>query len=339
MAIVKSEFALALNQVASERDVSAEDVLSSIKEAVLSAFYKEHPEFSEKDIHVKVNRNSGEARIFEGETDITPPGFGRIAAQTARQIILQKIREVEKKTVLSQYKDQVGTLIRGRIIRADNYNVYIDIGKTQAVMPKEEQIAREYYSPNTQMIFYIKKIAEDKFGNSRIILSRNDNNLLSQLFKREVPEIASGSVEIKNVVRTAGERSKISVANTQSGIDPVGACVGQRGLRVQTITNEVGGQEKIDIIHWNEDPKIYITSALSPAHIKEITVDTAEKKATVSVTTDQAPLAIGKSGINVNLASQLTGYLIDIVQIDAENNTTDEDAKRDNDTFSDSDTE
>ncbi len=318
MSIVKSEFALALNQVATERGITPDDVVSSIEAAILAAYKKEVADISEEEddqTTVKVNKNNGEAHILKDGVDITPPGFGRIAAQTAKQVILQKIREAEKKTVVSHYKSQVGTTTRGRIIRYDGYNAYADIGRVEAVLPKEEQIKSEHYTVNTNLVFYIKDIGEDKFGNSKIVISRSDPRLIGELFKREVPEIANGTVEIKQVVRVPGERSKIAVHSTQAGVDPVGACVGQKGIRVQTVTNEAGGDEKIDIIQWNKDEKQFITAALSPAKIIGIELDRDEKRAKVTVDESQAPLAIGKGGVNVNLASQLSGYEIDINQI------------------------
>ena len=318
MSIIKSEFALALNQVATERGISADEVVQSIETAILAAYNKEMHEAplleGENDgISVKVNRDTGEAHLYKEEKDITPSGFGRIAAQTAKQVILQKIREVEKKTVVSHYRGQVGTLVKGRVIRYDGYNAFVDIGRVEAVLPKEDQIRNETYNVNNQLIFLLKEIGEDKFGNSRIIVSRTAPQLISELFKKEVPEIANNTVEIKNVVREPGERAKIAVYSSQGGVDPVGACVGQKGVRVQTVTNELGGAEKIDIIQWNSDESVYLASALSPAQIQKIEI--VEKKARVTVEESQAPLAIGKGGVNVNLASKLTGFEIDIEQI------------------------
>lgn len=315
MSIIKSEFALALNQVATERGISADDVVQSIEAAILAAFKKEYPDMFEETIIVKINKDTGETKIVKEEKDITPPGFGRIAAQTARQVILQKIREAEKKTVISHYKGQVGSLVRGRIIRYDGYNAYVDIGRTEAVLPKEEQIRSEKYAVNASLIFFLKEISEDKYGYSRIVLSRSDSRLIAELFKREVPEISNGTVEIKDIVRDSGERAKIAVYSSHGGVDPVGACVGQKGIRVQTVTDELGGNEKIDIIQWNADIKIFLTSALSPAKIIEVVLDEKTKIARVTVDESQAPLAIGKNGINVNLASRLAKYEIDIVQV------------------------
>lgn len=330
MTIVKSEFTLALNQVATERGISPEDVISSIEAAVIAAYRREYPEKVEDEIVAKINKETGETKIFKDNKDITPPGFGRIAAQTAKQVILQKIREVEKRTVASHYKSQVGTTVRGRIIRYDGYNAYLDIGKAEAVLPKEEQIKNERYEVNLTLIVYLKEIGDDKFGNPRIVVSRNDPRLIEELFKREVPEIGNGTVTIKKVVREPGERAKIAVASHQGGVDPVGACVGQKGARVQTVTDELGGLEKIDIIQWNEDPKIFLIAALSPAKINSVELDLRTKKANVNVEEKEAPLAIGKGGINVNLASRLAEFEIDIVQIKSEKKAEDTEKKPNN---------
>lgn len=320
MSIVKSEFALALNQVSTERGITADDIISSIEAAILAAYHKEFPEtISEENLTIKVNRDTGESRVYRDKVDITPPGFGRIAAQTAKQVTLQKIREVEKKTVISHYQSQIGSIAKGRVIRFDGYNAFVDIGRVEAVLPKEEQIKNENYAVNVSLVFYIKEISDDNFGNSRVIVSRIDPKLISELFKKEVPEITNGTVEIKNAVREPGERAKIAVYSSQGGVDPVGACVGQRGVRVQTVTNELGGREKIDIIQWNSDESLYLAASLSPAKIIEIEIlkDSKTPKARVTVNELQAPLAIGKGGVNVNLASKLTGYEIDIKQIKA----------------------
>ncbi|GIW64160.1 MAG: transcription termination/antitermination protein NusA [Patescibacteria group bacterium] len=316
MTIIKSEFALALNQVASERGISPDDVIASIEAAVIAAYKKEYPEEAKNtDIIAKVNKETGETLILKNGKNITPPGFGRIAAQTAKQVILQKIREVEKKTIASNYKSQIGKIIKGRIIRYDGHNVYLDIGKAEALLPKEEQIKNERYQINNSLIVYLKSIENDKFGNPRIIVSRSHPNLILELFKREVPEVANENVVIKKVVREPGERAKIAVFSSFSGIDPVGACVGQKGVRVQTVTDELGGNEKIDVIQWSQDKKQFLIAALSPAKIQSIELDEKNRKAKIFVDETQAPLAIGKNGVNVNLASELTGLNIDIIQV------------------------
>lgn len=314
MTIVKSEFALALNQVATERGITVDDVIFSIEAAILAAYKKEYPDKFDEKMQAKVSRDTGESKLLLDSKDITPPGFGRIAAQTAKQVILQKIREAEKKTVISHYRSQIGTMVKGRIIRYDGRNAYLDIGRTEALLPKEEQIRNERYQVNDSLVVFLKEIVEDKFENTRIIVSRSDPRLIEDLFKREVPEIVNGTVQIQKVVREPGERAKIAVSSTQGGVDPVGACVGQKGIRVQTVTDELGGQEKIDIIQWNKDDKLFIMAALSPAKISSVEIDKETKKAKVFVEIDQAPLAIGSRGVNVNLAARMTGYDLDIVQ-------------------------
>lgn len=314
MTIIKTEFALALNQVATERGISPDDVLSSIEAAIIAAYKREYPEKIDEELTAQVSRETGETKILKDGTDITPPGFGRIAAQTAKQVILQKIREAEKKTVAAHYQSQIGTTLKARVIRYDGYNAYLDIGKTEALLPREEQIKNERYQVNDNLIVYLKEISQDKFGNPRIIVSRTDPRLISELFKKEVPEISNGTVEIKKVVREPGERAKIAVFSSQGGVDPVGACVGQKGVRVQTVTDELGGLEKIDIIQWNPDEKLFLIASLSPAKIAEVAIDHEKKIAKITVDEKEAPLAIGKGGINVNLASRLTEFEIDIIQ-------------------------
>lgn len=322
MTVTKSEFLLALNQVAAERGIPVEDVLASIEEALIAAYKKEYPEEQDDEtVTSKINRQTGEAHILREEKDITPPGFGRIAAQTAKQVILQKIREVEKRTVVQHFQSHIGTIMKGRVIRFDGYNAHFDLGKAEAVLPKEEQIKLESYAVNSTYSIYIKEISNDKYGNPRIIVSRSDVRLIEELFKREVPEISNGSVVIKKTVREPGERAKIAVASGHGAVDPVGACVGQRGVRVQTVTEECGGKEKIDIIQWNKDSKLFIIAALSPAKVTSVEIDEKAKNAKVTVEESQAPLAIGKGGVNVNLASRLTEFTIDIIQIP--NTTTD----------------
>lgn len=315
MAIIKNEFALALNQVAQERGIQPDEVIVSIEAAIVAAYRKEYPQHEEKELTARVNHDTGEAHLYEGEADITPPGFGRIAAQTARNVIVQKIREAERRTAVGHYQEQLGSLIKGRIIRVDGYNAYVDLNRTEAVVPRSEQIHSEEYAPNLSYTFLLKAIEDDKLGRTRIILSRASPEFLAQLFKREVPEIASGAVEIKAIVRRPGERAKIAVWSTRGSVDPVGACVGQKGVRVQVVTDELGKHEKLDIIQWQPETKDFLVNALAPAKIENIDIDTEAKTAKVTVHTSQAPLAIGKGGVNVNLAGELTQLSIDILQI------------------------
>lgn len=321
MAVIKSEFYLALNQVATERGISLDDVLDSIKAAVLAAYKKDYgtdeEESEESDYSVKLDPESGEMHIVKEGKDITPPGFGRIASQTARQVILQKIREAEKKEVVKHFTEKVGSILRGRVIRYDGRNVYFDIGKAEGFLPSEEKIRTEDYRLNAPFMLYIKEIAEDDYGNSKIIVSRADTGLVKELFKKEVPEIANDTVQIKAVVREPGERTKIAVFSSQTGVDPVGACVGQKGIRVKAVNDELGADEKIDIIQYSDDDVVFIREALSPAKVNDVEIEEikGEKTATVHVDSDQAPLAIGRGGINVNLATQLTGFKeINIIQ-------------------------
>ena len=310
-AIQRSEFALALNQVASERGVDIEVVLDTVKNAILAAYRKDHPGIELEEFHAELNSSTGEAKIFEGEKDVTPPGFGRIAAQTAKQVILQKIREKEKEAILTDYKVKIGSIVNGMVLRFAGPNIIVDIGKAEAIMPSSEQIPSEKYHLNQRMIFYLSDIKQGLKG-EEIIVSRANNGLIEGLFKREVPEVSQGSVQIKSIVREPGNRSKVAVFSAQPGIDPVGSCVGQKGVRVQAIIQELGGLEKIDIIQWSEDAKTYIAQALSPAKNVQVTINEEEKIARVLVPKEELSLAIGKDGQNVRLAYKLTHYRIEI---------------------------
>jgi len=310
-AVQRSEFYLALNQVATERGVDVSVVLDTVKNAILAAYRKDHPEIEAEEYLVTLNQNTGEARVMHGETDVTPPGFGRIAAQTAKQVILQKVREKEKEAILDDYKLRIGTIINGMILRFAGPNIIVDIGKTEAVMPPNEQIPNEKYHINQRLAIHLVEIRQGPKG-EEVVVSRASNGLLEGLFKREVPEIAQGSVVIKAIAREAGMRSKIAVESTQSGIDPVGSCVGQKGVRVQAIIQEFGGLEKIDIIQWQDDMKHYIAAALAPAKDVTVRLDEDTKIAHVIVPTDELSLVIGKDGQNVRLASRLAGYRIEV---------------------------
>ncbi|MGH7245994.1 MAG: transcription termination factor NusA [Candidatus Levyibacteriota bacterium] len=310
-AVQRSEFYLALNQVATERGVDVSVVLDTVKNAILAAYRKDHPEIVVEEYSVTLNPNSGEARVLHKEKDVTPPGFGRIAAQTAKQVILQKVREKEKEAILNDYKLRIGTVVNGLILRFAGPNIIVDIGKTEAIMPVQEQIPTEKYYVNQRLVVYLKEIREGLRG-QEIVVSRATPELLEALFKREVPELAQGSVVVKAIAREAGSRSKIAVASTQSGIDPVGSCVGQKGVRVQAIIQEFNGLEKIDIIQWLDDVKQFIAQALSPANDLSIATDEKTQTAFVSAPKEQLSIAIGKEGQNARLASKLTGWRIEI---------------------------
>jgi N utilization substance protein A len=310
-ATIRSEFSLALNQVATERGIDPAVVLETIQAAILAAYRKDYGAGELEQFTVDLNPDSGEAKIFKDGKDITPPGFGRIAAQTAKQVILQRIREAEKQAVLTDFQTKVGSIVPGMVLRFDGPNVIVDIGRTQAVMPPQEQSQGERYHLNQRLTFYIEGIRETGRGNE-IIVSRAHKGLVEGLFRREVPEVAQGSVELRVVAREAGGRTKVAVYSTQSGVDPVGSCVGQKGVRVQGVISELGGTEKVDIIQYSEDAKQFITAALAPAKDIEVTLDEKTKAASVLVPEDQLSLAIGRDGQNVRLAAKLTGWKIDI---------------------------
>lgn len=310
-AVQRSEFALALNQVANERGVDVDVVLDTVKNAILAAYRKDHTGIEIEEYEASLDPNTGEAHILHNGKDVTPPGFGRIAAQTAKQVILQKIREKEKEAIMSDYKHKIGTVVNGMILRFAGPNIIVDIGKTEAIMPPQEQIQAEKYRLNQRLAVYLVEIKEGTRG-EEVIVSRASNKLLEGLFKKEVPEVQQGSVEIKEVVREPGNRSKVAVYSTQPGIDPVGSCVGQKGVRIQAIIQEFGGLEKIDIIQWTDDIKVYIANALSPAKDVAVELSEEEKSAKVTVPQDQLSLTIGSGGQNVRLASKLTGYRIEV---------------------------
>lgn len=314
-AVQRSEFALALNQVASERGVDVSVVLDTVKNAILAAYRKDHPGIELEGYEAELNPNSGETKILLNGTDVTPPGFGRIAAQTAKQVILQKIREKEKEAIISDYKIKVGSVVNGMVLRFAGPNVIIDIGKAEAIMPQSEQIPNEKYHLNQRLVFYLLDIHQGPKGDE-IVVSRAHIGLIEGLFKREVPEVAQGSVQLKAIVREPGNRSKVAVFSGQPGIDPVGSCVGQKGVRVQAIIQELGGIEKIDIIQWSEDNTQYIAQSLSPAKNVRVEIKEEDKVAFVFVPKEELSLAIGKDGQNVRLAYKLTHYRIEIEGIE-----------------------
>ena len=236
--------------------------------------------------------------------------FGRIAAQTAKQVIIQRVREAEREAVFDEYKNREGEIVSGLIQRLEMRNVFVDIGRTVGVLPPEEQLPQDAYSPGQRMKFLILAVEKNPKGPG-VFLSRSHPRLLKKLFEVEVPEIASGAVEVKAIAREPGSRSKIAVKSNESGVDPVGSLVGQKGVRVSTVIHELGG-EKIDVIEWSEDPKEFIAHALSPAKVLEVKIDEHRREAYTIVPEEQLSLAIGKAGQNVRLAAKLTGWKIDV---------------------------
>lgn len=347
-----SELVAAINQISAERGIDKENVFKALESAILSAVRKEkygrtdNEEEEEgkagSNLSVEVNRETGEFKLFAlkevvkrvkdsekeialSEAELISPNveigdsiqiempsedLGRIATQTAKQVLLQKIRESEKDAVLSEFSDKVGQVFTALMQRMQKGSAVMEIGKAVAYMPQEEQIANEFYRVGERYKVLLKSI-----NDSEMIVSRSDPNFLIELFKLEVPEIESKIVEIKAVAREAGSRSKIAVMSHQEGIDPIGSCVGQRGMRIANVMNELG-EEKIDIIEWDEDLDKFVANALSPAKVEsvEISGDTA----TVVSLPDQLSLAIGREGQNVRLACKLTGVKIDIVGTQAE---------------------
>lgn len=304
----RSEFASALNQVCSERGIEPEVVIDSIKQAILAAYRKDYGD--PEGIDVALDAQSGEVQLSKNKKNMTPPGFGRIAAQTAKQVILQRIREAEKNAILSEYSSKIGTVVSGIIQRISGPVITINLGKAEGIMPPAEQAHNEKYFVNQRLKVFIVGIKEGTRG-EEIIVSRSANGLLEGLFKQEVPEIAQNTVQIKVIAREAGSRSKIAVASDQMGVDPVGSCVGQKGVRVQAVINELG-DEKIDVIAYHEDPVEFIKASLSPAKDIQVKIDEKKKTAVVTAPDDQLSLAIGKEGQNVRLAAKLTGFKIDI---------------------------
>ncbi len=257
---------------------------------------------------IKKGAKLGEEIIFDLEE---PEGYGRMAAQTAKQVIIQKIREIEKETVFNEFKDQEGVVVNGVVQRAEGRLVFVDLEKAIGILPMEEQIYGERYEIGARIKVYVKEVRSGIRG-AEIVLSRRSEEIVRQIFTMEIPEIANGLVEIKNIAREAGSRSKVAIHSEEENIDPVGSCVGQRGVRIQTIISELGG-EKVDIIEYSDDPAKYISNALAPAKIISIDIDKANKKAIVKVSEDKLSLAIGKAGQNVRLAARLTGWKIDII--------------------------
>uniref|UniRef100_A0A7C5URJ0 Transcription termination/antitermination protein NusA n=1 Tax=candidate division CPR3 bacterium TaxID=2268181 RepID=A0A7C5URJ0_UNCC3 len=337
---VQSDVLTAIYQIADERGLSKEQVIEIIKEAVLAAYKKMFGD--EGDLTVEIDEQNGKFSIFSaksvvknvkdekreisvenarkidkslkiGDTvliDVTPKGFGRIAAQVARYKIVQDIKEAEREMQIKKLRERVGQIVTGTVQRAVRGVVEVEVDHATALMPEEEQIPGEFYKSGTRMRFLLKEIKEYA-GKKHAIVSRRDNNFLIELFKTEVPELSKGIVQIKGIAREAGSRTKVAVYSLQEKIDPIGACVGPKGSRRNAICSELG-KEKIDIVVWDEDPATYIKNALQPATCLSVKVDKKNKVAKVLVEKGSLSLAIGKEGQNSRLAAKLTGYKIDI---------------------------
>jgi len=324
--VKRTEFNQALKALATERGLDMDTIMQTLKAAYVAAYKRdtrehgEEEEFDELEYDAEIDSLSGEAKILswdpekpDEKKDVTPPGFGRIAAQTAKQVIHQKIREAEKGALMQEYGDRIGSLVSGIVLRFDGSNVRVDLGRAEGLMPASERTPSERLSAGQRLTFLLKDIEETARG-KQIILSRSDEEFVRKIFAREVPEIGSGSVEIKNIVREPGVRTKIAVFSEQSGVDPVGSCVGQKGVRVQSVTNELGG-ERIDIVPWTDNKKELIKAALSPVEVlgmKEGKDEEGEPQMIVTVPEDQLSLAIGREGQNARLTSRLTGWKLEI---------------------------
>ena len=316
---MNSEMLEALQAVASDKGITVEDMLAALADALESA-YKRMPEAHEFS-WVTIDPDSMEFRVFAQnidengeptgeESDVTPENFGRIAAQTTRQVMTQRIREVERDLKYEEYAGREGDIVTGMIQQTDSRYTLLDLGRVEALLPQAEQVPFERPEPNSRLKAYIVEVRKTAKG-PQIVVSRTHPGLIKRLFELEVPEISDGIVEIKACAREPGHRTKIAVSSNDATIDPVGACVGARGARVRMVVNELRG-EKIDIIPFSDDPGEFVTRALSPAKIKEVKVDEETGTATVVVPDYQLSLAIGKEGQNARLAARMTGWRVDI---------------------------
>jgi N utilization substance protein A len=340
---MKSDFYAAISQIAAERGIPKEAILDVMEKALVTAYKRTlgtNP--PPVEVSVKLDSQTGAARVFAekqvvdevyddrfeieleearrvrpeadlGETvvvETTPNDFGRIAAQTAKQVVLQGIKEIEREYIYGEYMDREGELVTATVQRTAKGNVILEMGKAEAILPPKEQVDADRYYHGQRLKVYLMEIRREERG-PRLIASRTHKNLIMRLFEMEVPEIYNGTVEIKSIAREPGLRTKTAVAARQEGIDPVGSCVGMRGIRIQNIVNELSG-EKIDVVQWSSDPRDFIANALSPAQVVEVHLNEDDHAATVIVPDKQLSLAIGKEGQNVRLAAKLTGWRIDI---------------------------
>jgi len=338
----QSKFLQAINLIAEEKGLSKEKVIQTVEAALAAAYRKDYGN-KEQNIKVVLDQITGGMDIYllkevveeveNEESQMTekeaqkynkgakvgdtieiecpaPAGFGRIAAQTAKQVIIQRIREAEREVVFEEYEGKEGQLVNGVIQRLEGRNVILDIGKTNGIIFPSGQVEGERYRIGQRMKVLIEKVEQTSRG-PQVVVSRSDAKLIEKLFELEVPEISAGTVEIKSIAREAGSRTKIAILSVREGVDPVGSCVGQRGTRVQAVMAELA-DEKIDCILWDQDPINFIVNALSPAKVTKVGIDEKSKEAKIFVPADQLSLAIGKNGQNVRLAVKLTGWKIDV---------------------------
>ncbi len=309
-----NELLTILEQLERDKGINKEILIAAVESAVASAAKKLWTVDKDEDVKVVLNRKTGKIIAYAGDQEIRSSEFGRIAAQTAKQVVIQKIREAEKDVIFTEFQARVGEIISGSVYRFEKGNLIIDLGKTEGLLPRREQSSREEFHQGDRIRVYVLDIQRDNKG-LQIILSRAHPSFVKRLFELEVPEIYEGIVEVKSISRDVGERTKIAVYSKDEKIDCVGACVGMRGSRVKNIVSELHG-EKIDIVRYADDIKEYIQAALSPAEISQIQLSYDEKKANIIVANDQLSLAIGRHGQNVRLASKLVGWELDIFSFD-----------------------
>lgn len=336
------QLAVAIQAIAEEKNLPEDTVKEVVEQALAAAYRRDYGE-REQEVRVQMNLNTGQVDAYVNKEVVEKVGdpayeinvedaqkvkkdavigdfveiheevnsFGRVAAQTAKQVILQRLREAEREIVLAEYEDKIGTVIAAMVSRVEGLIVRLELGKAQGIMPKSEQIQGERYYPGQRLKVFLKDVERGPRG-PQLVVSRGNREFLEWLFRAEVPEMESGAVIIKGIAREAGVRSKVAVASTVPGVDPVGTFVGGHGTRVNAVMNEIGEQEKIDIIVWKENLADYIAEALSPTKVTRVTVDDSNKRAKVVVPEDQLSIAIGRGGQNVRLASKLVGYELDI---------------------------
>ncbi len=341
---MNQEFIEALKEIVKEKGISEDLLFTTIEDALVAAYKKNYANLGGNNQNVKVtmNRENGEIHVYSQKKvvdevydevneisleeakeidpnyniedivgiEVTPKKFGRVAAQAAKQVVVQRIKEEERRIIYSEFAEKEDDIITGAVIRKDKNNVLVDLGKTEAVLGPNEQMPGEKYNFNDKLKLYIVEVKSTTKG-PQIVISRTHPGLIKRLFELEVPEIFDGTVEIRAIAREAGSRTKISVVSNDENVDPMGACVGPKGIRVQNIVNELKN-EKIDIIKWSKLPEEYIANALSPAKVLDVTLDEDNKFAQVIVDDNQLSLAIGKEGQNVRLAAKLTSWKIDI---------------------------
>jgi N utilization substance protein A len=337
---MKSEFLTAITQLSAEKNLPRDVVLEAVEAALASAYKKDA--LAAANLAVKIDPETGAVHVYMQKTvvdevldakveitpqeaqtlqrgaqagdvidiEVTPHNAGRIAAQTAKQVVLQRLREAEREVVFEEYSGKEGDIVSGVVQRLEGRNVIIDLGKTEAVLPPPEQVRAEHYRPGQRLKLYLLDVFKATKG-PQVLVSRTHKNLLRRLFELEVPEIYKGIVELKAIAREPGYRSKVAVASRQEGVDPVGACVGLRGIRIQNIVNELNG-ERIDVVQWDAEPSHFVANALSPSQVLSVAIRAEENTAEVVVPDRQLSLAIGKEGQNARLAAKLTGWRIDI---------------------------